>query len=523
MTHWHNWFRSLLMLGLVVAFLTGGSVILAAEEPAKDAPVAAGSVAPAAPAATAPPAFTKEMADAIKDTKVAMDTIWVLVTAFLVFFMNLGFALVESGLCRAKNTVNILAKNFIVFAISSLAFLILGWGLMFGDGTSFFGTQGLWFLTGADNSPAMGDAYKGVYSSINWTGVPLWAKFFFQLVFAGTAATIVSGAVAERIHFRAFIIFSFVMVGVIYPIVGHWIWGGGWLAKLGMFDFAGSTVVHSVGGWAALAGAILLGPRLGKYAKGGRVTPIPGHSMTSATIGTFVLWFGWFGFNPGSTMAADWSAIARIATTTNTAAAAAAFSATLAAWWILGKPDLSMTLNGCLAGLVAITAPCAFVSVPSSLIIGLIAGVLVVFAVLFFDKVKVDDPVGAVSVHLVCGVFGTLAVGLFAQDLLPNTTGNGLFFGGGAKLLMSQLIGVVGAGIFTFAISLAAWGLMKATIGIRVSPDEEMEGLDVGEHGITAYPDFQLTSTLRTPASTGMSRSDVLAEPSFVKAKAPLA
>jgi Amt family ammonium transporter len=519
MTHWRNVFQGMLILGLAVAILTGAGSVLAAEEPAKDAAVAASSAPAAAPA----PAFTKEMAEAIKDTKIAMDTIWVLVTAFLVFFMNLGFAMVESGLCRAKNTVNILSKNFIVFAVSSLAFLILGWGLMFGDGNALFGTQGLWFLTGADNSPATGDAYKGVYSSINWTGVPLWAKFFFQLVFAGTAATIVSGAVAERIHFRAFILFSFIMVGVIYPIVGHWIWGGGWLAKLGMFDFAGSTVVHSVGGWAALAGAIMLGPRLGKYAKDGRVNPIPGHNMTAATIGTFVLWFGWFGFNPGSTMAADWSAIARIATTTNTAAAAAAFSATLAAWWLLGKPDLSMTLNGCLAGLVAITAPCAFVSVPSSLIIGLIAGVLVVFAVLFFDKIKVDDPVGAVSVHLVCGVFGTLAVGLFAQDLLPNTTGNGLFYGGGTKLLMSQLIGVVGAGVFTFAISLAAWGLMKATIGIRVNPEEEMEGLDVGEHGISAYPDFQLTSTLRTPASVGMARSDVLTEPSFVKAKAPLA
>jgi Amt family ammonium transporter len=391
---------------------------------------------------------------------------------------------------------------------------------MFGDGNAFFGTQGLFFLTGADNSPAMGDAYKGVYSSINWTGVPLWAKFFFQLVFAGTAATIVSGAVAERIHFRAFIIFSFVMVGIIYPVVGHWIWGGGWLAKLGMFDFAGSTVVHSVGGWAALAGAILLGPRLNKYAKNGRVNPIPGHSLTSATIGTFVLWFGWFGFNPGSTMAADWNAIARIATTTNTAAAAAAFSATLAAWWLLGKPDLSMTLNGCLAGLVAITAPCAFVSVPSSLIIGLIAGVLVVAAVLFFDKIKVDDPVGAISVHLVCGVFGTLAVGLFAQDLLPNTTGNGLLFGGGAKLLLAQLAGVVGAGVFTFAVALLAWGVMKATLGIRVSPEEEMEGLDVGEHGITAYPDFQLASTIRTPVAS-MAGGPVMApEPNLTKAKA---
>ena len=244
--------------------------------------------------------------------------------------------------------------------------------------------------------------------------MPLWAKFFFQLVFAGTAATIVSGAVAERIKFMSFIVFSFVMVGLIYPITGHWIWGGGWLASLGFWDFAGSTVVHSVGGWAALAGVIVLGPRLGKY-KDGKVQPIPGHNMTSATIGVFVLWLGWFGFNPGSTMAADPLAIAHIAVTTNMAAAAASISALITATLLLGKPDLSMILNGCLAGLVAITAPCAFVSVPSSLIIGLIAGVLVVVAVLFFDKLKIDDPVGALSVHLVNGVFGTLAVGLSAN------------------------------------------------------------------------------------------------------------
>jgi len=508
--------RTLIVLGSVLGLLGTIGVGLAAEEPPKEA--SATGPAAAASAVTAP-AFTQEMADAIKDTKIAMDTIWVLVTAFLVFFMNLGFALVESGLCRAKNTVNILAKNFIVFTVSSLAFLILGWGVMFGDGNSLFGTQGLFFLTGADNSPAMGEAYKGVYSAINWTGVPLWAKFFFQLVFAGTAATIVSGAVAERIYFRAFILFSFLMVGITYPVVGHWIWGGGWLAKLGMFDFAGSTVVHSVGGWAALAGAIVLGARMGKYTRDGRVNPIPGHSLTSATIGTFVLWFGWFGFNPGSTMAADWNAIARIATTTNTAAAAAAFSATLMAWWLLGKPDLSMTLNGCLAGLVAITAPCAFVSVLSSLIIGLVAGVLVVLSVLFFDRVKVDDPVGAVSVHLVCGTFGTLAVGLFAQDLLPNTTGNGLFFGGGAKLLLAQLAGVAATGIFVFGISLLGWGIMKATIGIRVSAEEEMEGLDIGEHGIAAYPDFQQTVTLRTPATSGMAREAPGAE--FLATKKP--
>lgn len=436
--------------------------------------------------------FTKELADKLADSKIAMDTIWVLVTAFLVFFMNLGFAMVESGLCRAKNTVNILSKNFIVFAVSSLAFLILGWGLMFGDGNSLLGTQGLWFVGGADNSPAVGDAYKGVYSAINWTGVPLWAKFFFQLVFAGTAATIVSGAVAERVKFGSFYLFSFLMVAIIYPITGHWIWGGGWLAKLGMWDFAGSTVVHSVGGWAALAGAIMLGPRIGKYAKGGKVNPIPGHSITSATLGVFVLWFGWFGFNPGSTMAADWNAIARIATTTNTAAAAAAVSASLVAWLLLKKPDLTMILNGALAGLVAITAPCAFVSVVDSLIIGLGAGVLVVLSVLFFDRVKIDDPVGAISVHLACGAYGTLMLGLLAQDqFMPGTTGNGLLYGGGLKLFTAQLIGVAAVGIFTFGISLACWAIIKATVGLRVSEEEEMEGLDLGEHGINAYPDFQ--------------------------------
>jgi len=439
----------------------------------------------------APAQFTQGLLEQIGGAKVALDTMWTLIAGMLVFFMNLGFASVESGLCRAKNTVTILAKNFVVFAAASIAFLVLGWGLMFGDGNPFFGTEGLWFVGGADNSPAMGDAYKGVYGSINWTGVPLWTKFFFQLVFAGTAATIVSGAVAERIKFGAFYIFSFFMVGLIYPVVGHWIWGGGWLAKLGMFDFAGSTVVHSVGGWAALTGAMVLGPRIGKYSKDGRVIPIPGHSIALATIGVFVLWFGWFGFNPGSTMAADAGAIGRIAVATNTAAAAAAISASVTAWMLLGKPDLTMILNGSLAGLVAITAPCAFVSIPSALIIGLIAGFLVVVSVLFFDKVKLDDPVGATSVHLVCGIFGTLCVGLFAQDQFsPGTTGNGLFFGGGIKLFLAQLAGVVGVGGFVFISSMIFWNIIKATIGMRVLAEEEMEGLDIGEHGNIAYPDF---------------------------------
>lgn len=430
--------------------------------------------------------FTK-LAEAVASNKIALDTVWVLVTAFLVFWMNAGFALVESGLCRAKNTVNILAKNFIVFAISSIAFYIIGWGLMFGDGNGFIGTSGLFFITGADNSPAVGAAYQGVYSAMNWTSVPLFAKFFFQLVFAGTAATIVSGAVAERIKFLSFIVFSFVIVGFIYPVVGHWIWGGGWLAKKGMWDFAGSAVVHSVGGWAALAGVIVLGPRIGKFTKAGKVNPIPAHNMSTATLGALILWLGWFGFNPGSTMAADAGAIARVALTTNTAAAAATITAAITAWGLLGKPDLSMILNGTLAGLVAVTAPCAYISVPSSLIIGLIAGVLVVFAVIMFDKIKIDDPVGALSVHLVNGTFGVIALGLFAEDrFMPGTTGNGLFFGG-SSLLMSQVIGVIAVGIFTFVVSIIAWYIIKAIFGLRVSEEEETIGLDIGEHGAEAY------------------------------------
>lgn len=425
------------------------------------------------------------------DTKIILDTLWVLIAAMLVFFMNLGFAMVESGFNRAKNCVNILSKNFIVFAVSSLGFLALGWGLMFSDGNPLVGLKGLFFLNGADNSPATGEAYKGVYSSISWTGVPLLAKFFFQLVFCGTAATIVSGAVAERIKYKSFIVFSFAMAVFIYPVVGHWIWGGGWLAQLGMFDFAGSTVVHSVGGWAALAGILVLGPRFGKYSKDGKINPIPGHNLSIATIGVFVLWLGWFGFNPGSAMAADPGVISHVLMTTNTAAIAAILTSTMIAWSILGKPDLGMTLNGCLAGLVAITAPCAFVSVTSSLIIGGIAGILVVLSIIFFDRMKIDDPVGALSVHLVNGVFGTLAVGLFAQDKITGTaTGNGLLFGGGLKLLSSQLTGVLAAAAFVFLLSLIVWLLIKAIMGIRVSLQEEIDGLDIGEHGNTAYPEF---------------------------------
>ncbi|MCM8758809.1 MAG: ammonium transporter [Candidatus Omnitrophica bacterium] len=424
------------------------------------------------------------------DIKIMIDTIWVLITAKLVFFMNLGFAMVETGFTRVKNAVNILSKNFIVFAVSSLGFLFLGWGLMFGDGNSFIGLKGLFFLTGPDNSPAVGDAYNGVYSAISWAGVPLFAKFFFQLVFCGTAATIVSGAVAERIKYKSFILFSLFMSMFIYPVIGHWVWGGGWLAKKGMFDFAGSTVVHSVGGWAALAGVLLLGPRFGRYSNN-ETAPIPGHSLPLATIGTFVLWFGWFGFNPGSSMCADPKIISHVAVTTNTSAASAIMSSTLMSWWLLKKPDLGMTLNGCLAGLVAITAPCSVVSVADSVIIGLVAGILVVISIIFFDRLKIDDPVGALSVHLVNGIFGTICVGLFANNNIAGISiDNGLFYGGGTKLLVTQLIGVLSVGLYTFLVSIILWAVLKITVGIRVSLQEEIEGLDIGEHGNVAYPEF---------------------------------
>ncbi len=412
-----------------------------------------------------------------------VDTLWVFLAAVLVFFMNLGFASLEAGMARSKNTVNILSKNFIVFAVSSLGFMLLGWGLMFGGDNPFLGTQHLFIL---------GESDLSFYDDTLTSNVPFWGKFFFQLVFCGTAATIVSGAVAERIKYITFIVFSFVLTLVIYPIVGHWVWGGGWLADLGFLDFAGDTVVHSLGGWAALAGALVLGPRIGKYDKDGKPRAIPGHNMSLAVIGLFVLWLGWFGFNPGSTMSfQNPSDVMHILMTTNTSAIAAVLTATAASWLLLGKPDLGMTINGCLAGLVAITGGCAYISIGNSLLIGAVAGVLVVFAVLFFDRVKVDDPVGATSVHLCCGVFGTLCIGLFAQEGVTTlSTKNGLFYGGGAGLLGTQLLGIAAVGAFVFAASLVLWWVLKKTMGIRVTREEEIAGLDIGEHGNHAYPDF---------------------------------
>jgi Amt family ammonium transporter len=497
--------------GAALTLCLGGLAL--GQESAADAPVA--------PAAAVAPTATEFEAGVYKPNLLTMeqmveklwtgaDTVWVLLCSMLVFFMNLGFGCVEAGFARAKNCVNILSKNFIVFAATSIGFYLLGWDLMFGTGDgAWIGNSGSWMVAGADNSPYMGDRYKGVYGSISWTHVPLMAKFLFQLVFAGTAATIVSGAVAERIKYGSFIAFAFVMSLCIYPVVGHWIWGFGYLAKEWNFwDFAGCSVVHSVGGWAALTGAIILGPRIGKYSSNGRINAIPGHNMMAAFIGCLVLWLGWFGFNPGSTMgvAGDGGALAAlVAVNTNSAAAAATLTATLTAWILLGKPDIGMTLNGCLAGLVAITACAAYTTVPCALIIGSIAGVLVILSVLFFDRIHVDDPVGATSVHLVCGIFGTLCVGLFTTSDLSGTVLNtpfgtaeaggptaGLFFGGGTKQLIAQIVGVLLVGAYVVPVSAIAWLIIKAAIGLRVSPHEEIEGLDIGEHGNEAYHGFVL-------------------------------
>ncbi|OGI08158.1 MAG: ammonium transporter [Candidatus Margulisbacteria bacterium GWF2_35_9] len=397
-----------------------------------------------------------------------LNLVWVLIAAVLVFMMQPGFALVEAGLTRAKNVVNIMYKNLMDFAIGTIVYWAIGYGLMFG--TSILGFIG-------------GSYFFGIGIDLT-SGLGIGA-LIFQTVFAATAATIVSGAMAERTNFKAYIFYTVFITGFIYPVVGHWIWGGGWLSKLGMIDFAGSTVVHSVGGWAALVGAIVLGPRIGKYGPDGESKAMPGHNMAFVTLGVFLLWFGWFGFNAGSELAAD-MAIAMIAVTTNLAAAAGGLVATFITWKLYGKPDLSMALNGVLAGLVAITAGCAAVSPLSAVLIGAIAGVIIVFSVAFFDKVlKIDDPVGAISVHAVCGAFGTLAVGFFA-------TNGGLLFGGGANLLKVQAIGVGSVFVWVVATSFIVFKIADVLLGLRVSREDELKGLDISEHGLEGYSGFQV-------------------------------
>jgi len=409
-------------------------------------------------------------------TQANANLLWTLIAACLVMIMQAGFACVEAGFTRAKSAGNIMMKNFLDFAAGSIVYFLFGFGIMFGlDSGGFFGTSGF----------ALGAAPTG------WD----YTFWFFQSVFAATAATIVSGGMAERTKFGTYVVISLVISAVIYPISGHWAWGSlwlgddgaGWLEGLGFCDFAGSSVVHSVGGWIALAGALVLGPRIGKYSEDGKAKAIPGHNIPLAGLGVFILWFGWFGFNPGSTTTAD-DTIGLIAMNTSLAACAGTLASMVISWFRFGKPDISMTMNGALAGLVGITAPCATVSPMGSLFIGGIAGVLVVLSIEFIDKVlKIDDPVGASSVHGVCGAWGTIACGLFNLD-------GGLLYGGGFGQLGVQLIGVGVFFVWAFGAGYILMNVVKVVFGIRVTKEEELKGLDIAEHGSESYNGFQLFS-----------------------------
>ena len=418
-----------------------------------------------------------------------LNVVWTLVAAILVFLMQAGFALVETGFTRAKNAANIMMKNLMDFAVGSLAFYVLGAALMFGASKAAG-----WFGWGGLGMPSLMDGE----GSWNWTFL------FFQTMFAATAATIVSGAVAERIEFKSYLIYSALVSAVVYPISGHWMWGSlagessqGWIEAVGFHDFAGSTVVHSVGGWIALAGAMMLGPRIGKYRHDGKANPIPGHSLVLGTLGVLLLWIGWFGFNPGSYTAGIGS-IGRVAMTTNLAACAGTIAALVTAWIIMKKPDLTMALNGSLAGLVAITAPCDQVTCNAAIVIGLVAGVLVVLSVFAMDRIHIDDPVGAVSVHCVNGVWGTLAVGLFAapEALGYGNTMVGLFYGGGFKYLGVQALGAGATCVWAFGTGLAIFFALRKLGILRVSEKTELKGLDVTEHGQDAYASFQFFSNM---------------------------
>ena len=408
----------------------------------------------------------------------ALDMIWLVLAAALVFFMQAGFAMVETGLTRAKNAGNIIMKNLMDFCAGAIAFWAVGWALMYGsDAAAGLIGKDQFFLSGADYH--------------------VFRDWMFQVVFAATASTIVSGAMAERTKFSAYLVYSVFISLLVYPISGHWIWNAsGWLARLGFHDFAGSAVVHSVGGWAALAGAMVVGPRLGKYIKVNgkvRVKAIPGHNMPLAALGVFILWFGWYGFNAGSTLSGTSLDIARVAVTTTLSASAGAAAAMFLSWIWFKKPDVSMSLNGALAGLVGITAGCAVASPAGALIIGLAAGILVVLSVELFDKVfHIDDPVGAISVHGVCGAWGTLAVGLFADS----ESIKGLFYGGGFHQLGIQMLGAAAVFAWAFLIALIIFLIIRATIGLRVKDKEQLQGLDMGEHGAEAYSGFQIFSNM---------------------------
>ena len=419
------------------------------------------------------------------------NNLWIMIAAGLVFIMHLGFANLESGLTRAKNTVNILFKNTFVVCMSIITYALVGFNLMYpGEFNGLLGSAGFGlFPSAADLTAAYADG-----------GYTYWSDFLFQAMFAATAATIVSGAVAERIKLSSFMIFSTIFVTLIYTVAGSWKWGGGFLDQLGFYDFAGSTLVHSVGGWGALVGAWMLGPRLGKYVSG-KVAPIPGSSLPLAAIGVFLLWLGWFGFNGGSVLSADPAAVSLVLTTTCLAAAAGGLAAMFASQLFFGKPDLSMGLNGILAGLVGITAGADLMAMWSAIVIGLVAGVIVVFSVLFFDRIRIDDPVGAISVHLICGIWGTLAVGLFSP----------------AHSIAVQAVGILAYAIAAGGGSLLIFGALRASMGLRVSAEEETEGLDLAEHGMHAYDGLGSVGTAamahELAALQGAPRAQPFAQP----------
>jgi len=407
------------------------------------------------------------------------NNLWLLIATILVIFMNAGFAMVEAGMCRSKNAVNILAKNLFVFALAVTSYWFIGYSLMYGgsvaDGWLYFG--GLFF------DPTV------TADMVSDAGLVPTVDFLFQSAFAGTAATIVSGLVAERVKFGEFVVFAIVLTAFIYPIAGSWKWNGGWLDSLGFVDFAGSSIVHSVGAWAGLVGAMLLGPRIGKYSDG-KPQAMPGHNMAIATLGALVLWIGWYGFNPGSQLAMDqW--VPYVAVTTTLAAAAGAIGATIVSTLTSGKPDLTMIINGILAGLVSITAGCGDMTLAGAWFAGLVGGIIVVFSVAALDAAEIDDPVGAFSVHGVCGVWGTVVIGLWGTAVQGDGAGMGLFNGGGINLLLVQALGAAAYAIWTLVTCWIAWSVIGGLFGgIRVSEEEETQGLDIGEHGMEAYPDF---------------------------------
>ncbi len=408
-----------------------------------------------------------------------VDTMWVLVAAFLVFFMQAGFGMLEAGMVRTKNAANVLTKNVLDFCFAALAYFIFGYAIMYGSEGLLVGSEG-WFMFGAE-SPV--------------DGVPLEAFWLFQAVFAGAAATIVAGAVAERMRFVAYLAYSFLISAFVYPVVGHWVWGGGWLSDLGFHDFAGSTVVHAVGGVSALVGAWLLGARIGRFNKDGSSNVILGHSMPLATLGVLVLWFGWFGFNAGSTLGMGQpEVVGRVAMNTALAPSMGAIVAMIFAWTRYGKPDLTIALNGALAGLVAITAPCAVVTSGAAIWIGAAGGLVVVYGIELLNRIHIDDPVGAFPVHGLVGIWGTLAVGIFGQEALGSPA-NGLFYGGGFGQLGIQTLGVTACVGFTAVVMWVVFKAIDAAVGLRVERETELRGLDIDEHGLESYSGFQIFTT----------------------------